>query len=303
MERIVINNSQVAKWIDLLRQTDVPPEQESVTHSFDEKAGPIILSNSYLAIVGICHQTSPIGERRLEGNINGEYKGGWDYLKEKFLLKSQEDPKWASPDYWAVLTPLELSNLYEDPAFGKTLNRINERAFLLNDLGHKLKETEFKNIKEAFESCGSTIGGGSGFLDFLRRFEAYNDPVMKKSHFFLSIMRSELGWQFNDKENLLSPVDYHELRGHLRIGTITIQDQALLFKVERGLPLSDAEDTELRMRVQEINDFIGKETGFGAAEYTIFSGMFFVAAVQGNRIKPIVHLVVLTAACLNTIRP
>lgn len=263
---ISINESQLLKMVGLLRSSNVPSEKESENHLFTKDADLRLLASSYFAIVAICHQTSPIGEQQLKGYINGTQKVGWDYLKEKFLNKAHAEPEWASPDYWATLAPSKLSKLYEDPQEGKTLNRINERTFLLNDLGNQLKEHGFSSIEDAFNYHRRLIGGDNGFLNFLKTFEAYRDPVMKKSQFFLSIMANECAWKIEDQHNLSSPVDYHEMRGHLRIGTIDINDQRLSMKVQYGLVLTEKEDIELRSKVQQVNDQIGKQTGLGSSK-------------------------------------
>jgi hypothetical protein len=52
------------------------------------------------------------------------------------------------------------------------------------------------------------------------------------------------------------PVDYHELRGHLRIGTVRVVDTELREKVERMLALSQSEDAEIRAVVQQVNNEI-----------------------------------------------
>ena len=88
---------------------------------------------------------------------------------------------------------------------------------------------------------------------------------MKKAQFFIAIMMNELGWVVSDPENLSSPVDYHELRGHLRIGTVFSDDATIASKIEKGLPLTVEEDIEIRQQVQKINDFIARETGLSSS--------------------------------------
>jgi hypothetical protein len=208
--------------------------------------------------------------------MDGELRKGWDYLREKFLGRALQDPNWTSPSFWAKLTPHDLSGLYVDDTLGegckdkikdvgKTLNRVNERAFLINDLGNHLTELNCKYIRELFEQCDKTLGGSDGFLNALKSFEAYSDPVRKKSLFFSSIAKSECKWNVKDQENLASPVDYHELRGHLRIGTLIINDSELSARVQSGLAITEKEDTELRQQAQKVNDRIGKETGCGSS--------------------------------------
>ncbi len=261
MERVVTDYSQVSKLVETLRACSLRSEYDRTNHASVHWKEAMLLANSYFALVSICHQTSPLGERRLEGVVGNVKKAGWDYLKERFLEKVRQDAEWATPEYWRVLRPADLSELFDDPVFGKTLNRVNERAFLLNDAGDRLRKSGCHNVKEPFNECHGFIGGESGFLVFLKTFEAYKDPVMKKAHLFLALMENELGWVIRDPEHLLSPVDYHEMRGHLRMGTILVQDPGLASKVQRGLTLTDDEDCEIRSKIQRVNSFISNQTG------------------------------------------
>ena len=275
MEKIVSDLVQISNLVEILRLSGLPKEEDRTPHALLDSQSASLLTNSYFAIVAVCHQTSPVGERRLEGIVNNVKLAGWDYLEGKFLWKTRKEQKWATPEYWSVLRPSELSELYEDLSFGKTLNRVNERALLLNDLGQKLLESGYSNVRESFDRCQSAIGGGSGFLKFLERFEAYKDPLMKKSQLFLAIMVRELGWAIKDPENLLSPVDYHEMRGHLRLGTILIQDQLLDSKVQKGLTLTEEEDCEIRSKIQGVNTFISNQTGLSVTVvHSLFWNLF-----------------------------
>ena len=265
MDKILTDDSKIAGLVELIKRSKVPQEPESTTHSFQWTGDLHSLANSYFAIVAICHQTTPIGERRLEGHINGTTKYGWDYLKEKFLTVALRYSKWASCDYWQNITPVELSELYNDEICGKTLNRVSERTFLLNDLGNLLKVYGYTNIADAFAKYHHVLGGELGFLNFLKMFEAYKDPVMKKSLFFVSLMLNECQWSVQDLALLSSPIDYHELRGHLRIGTLVLQDKDFAIKVQNGLVITEEEDIELRTKVQVINDKIAQQAGLSSS--------------------------------------
>ena len=52
-----------------------------------------------------------------------------------------------------------------------------------------------------------------------------------------------------DDELLGPPVDYHEVRGHLRIGTVRIADKSLLAKIQRGALVTEEEDIAIRTAV------------------------------------------------------
>jgi hypothetical protein len=261
MPRITIPEERYRAFVKVLSSLKVPQEQEATTHAFKWNGMPDDLANCYLAIVSICHQTSPLGERRLEGWIDGQQKFGWDYLKEKYLMAAVADKKWSEPSHWAELSPEDLGNLFEDSKVGRTLNRVNERTMLLNDAGKRLVQVSCKYVRTSFEDHGRRLSGHSGFGNFLKSLRAYRDPVMKKTLFFTSLAVKECGWKLVDPNDLRSPVDYHELRGHLRIGTVVANDATLRHKVERGLVLTEEEDTHLRQKVQEVNDRAAAEAG------------------------------------------
>jgi hypothetical protein len=261
MESIAIAEEISSQFADVVACLRVPGESEASTHAFHWNGALDTLANCYFAIVAICHQTSPVGAPRLEGVIGDRMKSGWDYLKEKYLLAALVDSKWADPTFWLSISPAELSQLYEDSVKGVTLTRIEERSSLLNNLGRQLLQTGSGSVTECFGAHGKQLDGASGFLQYLSTIEAYRDPVRKKSLFFLSLANKECGWTFASGAGLSSPVDYHEIRGHLRIGTVQILNPDLLNKIESGVALTETEDTALRQKVQEVNDRTAKETG------------------------------------------
>lgn len=266
-DQISTNERRVDELVELLRGTDIPVEDEGGPMSRISNLTARERADAYFAIVAICHQTSPLGERRLEGYISEDphsKREGWDYLKGRFLLHALQNRKLTSPSGWSRLTPIELSDLYDDTVYGRTLTRVNERTHLLNDLGARLLEMGFQHIEELYLACGAKLGGEGGFLARLHAFEAYRDPVQKKSLYFASIVATECGWHISDPENLLSPIDYHELRGHLRIGTVLIEG-ALHDKIRTGLPLSADEDTALRSVVQGINERVASQLGISSS--------------------------------------
>ncbi|MEN6640996.1 MAG: hypothetical protein ABFE08_00985 [Armatimonadia bacterium] len=274
MPMVAVNTVKLDAVCALLQQTAIPEPQESISHDSVWPHSLDLLANSYLAIVGICHQTSPIGERQLEGQVRNRPSRGWDYLKVKFLTRAAADPSWATPEHWRWMVPGALSELYEDETHGKTLGRVNERALLLNDMGSWLVKAKVSHIAELFQACNRTLGGPNGFYQSLSSMAAYSDPVRKKSLFFASIAQSECGWQICDPEALFSPVDYHELRGHLRIGTLKF-GKGLQKKIDQGLVLSESEDTSVREAVQMANNQIAQETGISSSALHYFLWNYF----------------------------
>lgn len=74
-------------------------------------------------------------------------------------------------------------------------------------------------------------------------------------------MRNTGLWKYEDPHLLGAPVDYHEVRGHLRIGTVTVTDQALKSKLLKHEPVTAHEDIAIRTAVLEAIMLISERTG------------------------------------------
>lgn len=222
----------------------IPREAESTTAI---ASGVENTADFYFALVAICHQTSPVDRPRLQGVVEGRNLAGWDFLKARMGVVAKVDARWSQAEGWR-----ELSGGDVVAAFGPDITSPERRAELLRDLGDTLRSRNWTGVRDLAKAAGWRVGGPhGGVLDLLAEFEAYRDPVRKKSLFLLSILRSECGWTFADPEHLLPPVDYHEVRGHLRLGTVRVTDPVLLGKLRDKQPVTDAEDEAIRFAVQE----------------------------------------------------
>jgi hypothetical protein len=74
-------------------------------------------------------------------------------------------------------------------------------------------------------------------------------------------MRSQCGWRYVDAENLGAPVDYHEIRGHLRVGTVVIRDSVLLEAIRTGREVTSEQDLAIRSAVYAAVQSISRSVG------------------------------------------
>jgi hypothetical protein len=177
-----IQRAKVNQIIDLLRGMEIPPDCEDSSNDRIQGLDDDSLANAYLGIVAICHQTTPLGERPFRGEVGGKELRGWDYLKNKYLSTAACERKWTSFEFFSVVTPLQLSKVFEDTHHGLSLGRINERVLFLNNLGSYLLGAGVDRITEAFETAGRQAYGEAGFFRFLSMTIAYSDPVQKKDY-------------------------------------------------------------------------------------------------------------------------
>lgn len=260
MEPFVRVNQQTCQRVaSFLAGKEIPPDQEeSSLPGFPRH----LIGNFFLALVAICHQTSPREHPPLEGTIGGIQRRGWDYLFGRLEEACRADQTLLSPERWCQLSASDVGQLFHDPELGDRLTDPQHRAELLRDLGSKMISQDWSLADQLYRHCGGRIAAGQPtLLQVLSLFRAYNDPVHKKSYFFLALMRNSGLWHYVDGEALGPPVDYHEVRGHLRLGTVVIADLELLEKVRANRTVTEKDDVAIRRAVHDAIMYISDRSG------------------------------------------
>jgi hypothetical protein len=244
---------------DWLKRKQIPLDREesSLTGlSADE------IANFYFLLVAISHQTSPKGMPPLEGTADGQHLKGWDYLFKKFEAKVRSDLNFLSPHFWAHITAADLQETFRDENLGERLSDSDGRASLINDLGREMLEHSWKSVSQIYDLAQGRIASSRpNLLELLSLFRAYQDPVRKKIYFFLALMQNTGVWVYPDADQLGAPVDYHEVRGHLRIGTVQILDSNLRAKLFEGVQVTAEEDISIRQAVHKALMLLSRESG------------------------------------------
>jgi len=249
MDAVSVNTDICQRVAERIASQKIPDDREEIP-SLD--IPPSLVGNFFLALVAICHRTSPPNQLPLIGNVDGTILRGWDYLFKRFYGAAQADLTLLTPSRWLQLSAEDIKGFFRDSIYGDRLKDPEGRSRLIQDLGVKMMGSGWVKADEMYQQCDGHIAiGKPNLLELLSRFRAYNDPVKKKSLYFLSVMRNTGHWTYKDDESLGPPVDYHEVRGHLRLGTVQINDWKLLQKVKKGHPVTAREDIILRQAVYD----------------------------------------------------
>ncbi|MBI4521846.1 MAG: hypothetical protein HY701_13490 [Gemmatimonadetes bacterium] len=251
---VVVDRDKCLEVAAALKGKPVPMDREDV--SLDDLS--TAAGNFLFLTVAISHQTSPMGRRPLAGDVGGTRRHGWDFLVARLKEAAKRDPSLLEPARWRTLTAEALENLLRDRRLGGRLTNAVERATLIRDLGDVMVRHGWSDVHSLYEASGRSV---RTILSALEEFQAYSDPVRKKSHFFLALMRNNGIWKYVDEEYLGPPVDYHEVRGHLRIGTVRVEAPDLLAKLRHRQPVDDEEDTAIRSAVFEAIVLIADVSG------------------------------------------
>lgn len=256
---VEIDTKKCQNLAQLLNSLSIPLDKEDIDL---KNFSHVEIGNFYLFLVAICHQTSPPGKLPLEGTINGYRKRGWDYLSAKFEENVYTNRSLLEPSCWFDFTTEQMSSLYRDTELGDRLLDPERRALLIRDLGFVMQTEGWHWVEEIYQFCkGRVTTGKPNLLNTLAKFKAYNDPIRKKSLFLLSLMRNTGLWKYPDESKLGPPIDYHEVRGHLRIGTVKVNSEELNKKLMDAKPVSCGDDLEIRGAVYGTIMLISELTG------------------------------------------
>ena len=199
---------------------------------------------------------------------------GWDYLVATLARAVRNDTFSLRPLDWMGLTDDNVMLLFQSEDGKTTLTEPGVRASLIRDIGSVMSGEGWTSLRDLYRlSCQKALSGGNAFFVSLERFRAYRDPVRKKSLYLVALLQACCHWAFLDAPELPAPVDYHEVRGHLRLGTVCVHSQELLRKIREYLPVTDEEDVAIRSAVQQAISRIAD--CLGSADATTLHYLFW----------------------------
>jgi len=200
----------------------------------------------FTTMVAIDHRTHQKRQYMLE--IEGEtYRGAdllWRLGKEMF----DRDPEFftaerlANLDYqtlkrWLEPDELELWDLYT-------------RLLLLRDLGRKTLELYSGRFTTLIQlSKGWLYNKGQGFIELLKVYRAYEDPVEKKPFLLVKFLYRRGYLKVVDLESLQVPVDNHVTRIAFRLGIVELSDELKRY-IKKKLEVPYTIDVSIRLTVR-----------------------------------------------------
>jgi hypothetical protein len=202
-----------------------------------------LIGNFNALLVAICHQTQSIS-----GEVGGRWRRGWDYLETRLDRHCRDVPQFLEIERWRTLSSEELNEALAPLSMKTSFADGDARAELIRDLGGTMLDAGYSSLEELCCDMEGRCRGGRSIISFLKNTKAYSDPNEKKARLLIGLLRDAQGWEFRDAHELEAPVDYHEIRGHLRVGTVIITDGGLNARIGTGNVTSD-EDNLVRAAV------------------------------------------------------
>ena len=242
-----VDESVCQQVVATLKDFAIPKDTEDTSI---EGLSPNQTCDFYLMLVGICHQT-----QSLMGTCSGEPKRGWDYLRLKLLNAALEAPGLLNVGAWGTFDEDRLQEIMHDDEEGNTLSDVSGRVALVQDLGNLFLKSGWTSATDLFQASQGDV---TKILVNLAKSRAYNDPIRKKSYFYLGLVANSNAFELSSLDELGAPVDYHEVRGHLRLGTVTLAPE-LRSKLLENETVAQPEDVAIRSAVHEAIKLIAHE--------------------------------------------
>lgn len=255
MEVVVINISKCREVSRVFKEliSDIVIDSFTDERFYPPKGMDVELVTRYfMFMVAIDHRTGRY--RPFEAVIDGQLYHGADLLYRLGMRKFTEDPDFFSPERMARITPDEVASWLSVKAVDGEVITIWDyevRAKLLNDLGSKIIEGYGGSCyRVVLQSSNYLRHDGYGFVDRLKAFKAYSDPVEKKAYLLVKFLSRRGILTFTDVDNAEVPVDNHVSRIALRLGLIELSD-VYLSKILRKEPFTEYEDIIIRSKVRD----------------------------------------------------
>jgi hypothetical protein len=235
---ISVNKEQSKKIGEIVKTLEFKPS--FYERDFIQIDSPLKMAMHFYA-VGICHQTYHLANPKL--NLYG-----WDFMEYGFLDILKNEPSLLNSKEIVKLSQLELIEKIK-PFFAEdhnpencTLDTLEERANLWMDMAKGLNKHFDRKIENLFkQSDWQETQDAESLYKQLRLFEAYSDPLQKKSGVFLKIISDAGLVNLGKLENVIPIMDYHMQRVLLRTGCVEINDEKLKTNLQQRLPIKNDE--------------------------------------------------------------
>ena len=231
-----------------------------------------VVSMYFLVMVAMDHRLGRPG-RPYEAIVDGEFYHGADLLYRLGRLRLEEDPDFFTAERLSRVTVRDVEEWLSagrarppDP---------HVRARLLRDLGWRLQRLYDGSAYRIIEESRGYLrrGVGEGFVDRLKVFTAYNDPVEKKPFLLAKFLERRGVLPIHDPQNKEVPVDNHLARIALRTGMVEV-DYSTREAIAARVELDWRSDVMLRLAARAAYRLVSQESGIDAFRLDDFLWMF-----------------------------
>jgi hypothetical protein len=257
--RLAVDDAQVARLADSLSRFDFTFDR------FDEGLlyppvtdDPGRVANYFFFVVAIDHRTQRESQK-YSGLVDGVSLHGSELLWALAQRRYDSDPSFFTGESMAKVTAAEIADTFRvQSPYTVDIGGPGERAALLRDAGGTLaRDFRGSSLDLVNRSNGFLVNfDETGLLQLLKRFEAYSDPVSKKSFLLVKFLERRGFLEIKDPVNVHVPVDNVLQRVALRTGIVRIVDSRLERRIRACEPITSREDIAIRRAVSSAFDVL-----------------------------------------------
>jgi len=255
---LTVDEQQCHKVAERLHAVQVHPDRY-LLHPTDE-TGRRQWANYWFYVTAVCQST-----RTFQGVLNGRGIRGWDYLVEASLRRRADFTAERMLNYSADdLRSLLSDDL--DPAHSP-IDRVEERLGQLHDCARRLLAEFGGEAMNVYVRSGGKLSGAGGLLDLLSGFQAYADPLQKKSVLLAGMLNEISVWPIRDPEYLKVAMDYHAMRVALRTGIVEVHDRVLADNLRLRRAVTAETNQAVRSAVSAACDLVVRASGLSVFQF------------------------------------
>lgn len=223
------------------------------------------------------------------GYVDGKYYYGSRLFWRLGKLIFDEDPNLFSLECIANLDRSFFDRMLNSgEIYGFETIDIDYRVKMARGTARKIMSEYGNSILEVINASSNYLyRNGSGFIERLKTFMGFDDPVEYKALLLAKMLFRKGVVSFNDVDNIHFPVNGSILPFILRCGLIRLDDEFMDKIIQSQLTFS--EDYALRIRTRECLDFVSKVSGRGAMVIHDFLDIFTSHCCTSQNINCVTH--------------
>lgn len=276
--RIRLDHGQIKKISEIVKVIDAAQASDFTGKDFPPAGHPKTLDYFFATILQQFSFWETLNGRYdhpLVARIDGDQLKGSAYLFRAFRLPLESDAGFYSPERQAALTRDELMKLFRADDGSDPMPAFDLHLEMAQRYGREMIATG-KTPQQMIERAMKSATPLKTFIGELDQIGGYKeDPLRKKSNLLALVLnqRPEKFLTFGKDEEVPPVIDYHTMRGCLRMGLVEIIDEALLRKVEARQIVNADEEWAIRyacyLAVEDVVRISGKS--LGAVDWFFFA--------------------------------
>lgn len=265
-----INQDQVIKVSELVKQSSAASPSAFTGKDFPSAYHPKALDYFFATILqqfSFWEERDGHYDKPLVATIDGDSLKGSAYCFRSFVKLLETDPEFYKPERQAALTRKDMLVVFKSDDGNDPMPAVDLHCDMARRYGMDMTAAG-KTPAGILEAARASSTPLKTFLSELDKIGGYKeDPLRKKSNLLALVLnqRPEVYLSFGEGEEVQPVIDYHTMRGCLRMGLVELVDEKLRQIIEDRAIVTEEEEWAIRyacyLAVQEVVKYSDKSMG------------------------------------------